>query len=223
MTPPTDNRHNNLAAVPPSTAERPALLTRARRLATFTIAWNIVEGAVALSAAWIAGSRALAGFGLDSALESISATILLWRLRVEQRDPARAERVEHIAVRAIGIGFIVLAGYVAFEAIRSLTLRQQPGTSTVGIGLTLVSLIVMPILATQKRIVAVALGSRAAKADSAQTWACTWLSAVVLVGLILNATLGWWWADPIAALIVVMFLLNEGREALTADHIDDCC
>lgn len=204
-------------------ATRNELLARAQRLGAFTVGWNAVEGVVAITAAWLAGSRALAGFGLDSAIESISASVLLWRLGAERRDRERAEQVERLATRLIGASFLVLAGFVAFEAVRSLAFGEEPGASPVGIGLTVVSLVAMPMLARRKRGVAVALGSRAAEADSAQTWACVWLSAVVLTGLVLNATLGWWWADPVAALGVVVLLVREGREALAADEIDDCC
>lgn len=202
---------------------RVGLLHRAQRLALFTVIWNVTEGAIAITAAWFAGSRALAGFGLDSAVESISASVLLWRLRAERRSPERVERVERVAVRAIGVSFLVLAAYVAFEAVRSLAFRYEPDAAPVGIVLALVSLIVMPILATRKRRVAVALGSKSAEADSAQTRACAYLSAVVVAGLVLNAALDWWWADPIAALGVVVFLILEGREALNAEHAEDCC
>lgn len=199
------------------------LLTWAQRLAAFTVAWNVVEGVVAIAAAWAAGSRALAGFGLDSAIESVSASILLWRLGAERRNPCRVDDVERVATRAIGGSFLLLAAYVAYEAVRSLALGEQPDATPVGIVLTLVSLVVMPLLARAKRRVAIEMGSRAARADSAQTLACAWLSAVVLAGLVLNATLNWWWADPIAALGVVVLLVREGREALTAEHLDDCC
>ncbi len=203
--------------------ERLDLLRRSQRLAAFTVAWNVTEGVVAIAAAWVAGSRALAGFGLDSAVESISASVLLWRLSTERRDPERVERVERIAVRAIGASFLVLAAFVGVEAIRSLAVRAEPDASPVGIALTLVSLVVMPLLAARKRRVAVALGSKAAQADSAQTRACAYLSAVVVAGLVLNAAFGWWWADPLAALGVVAFLVLESREALSAEHVDDCC
>jgi divalent metal cation (Fe/Co/Zn/Cd) transporter len=202
---------------------RDNLLRAAHRLALFTVTWNVIEGIVAITAAWVAGSRALAGFGLDSAVESISATVLLWRLGAERRDPQRVERVERVATRAIGASFLVLAAFVAVEAIRSLAIGDEPDASPVGIALTLVSLVVMPVLANRKRRVAIALGSRAAEADSAQTRACAYLSAVVVAGLVLNAAFGWWWADPIAALGVVVFLVLEGREALAAEHVDDCC
>jgi divalent metal cation (Fe/Co/Zn/Cd) transporter len=208
-----------LVADPP----RRDLLATARRLAAFTVGWNVVEGVIAIVAAWVAGSRALAGFGLDSGVESVSAAVLLWRLVVERRDPARAEAVERRALRVIGVSFLLLSAVVAVESVRSLVLRQEPEVSYAGIALTVVSLAVMPLLARRKRRVALALGSRAAEADSAQTSACAWLSAVVLVGLVLNAVFGWWWADPVAALGVVAFLLKEGREALTAEHVDDCC
>jgi len=198
-------------------------LRRARGLAAFTVVWNVAEGIVAIVAAVIAGSRALGGFGLDSAVESISATVLLWRIGAERRDPQKAERVERTAARLIGASFLVLAAFVGVEAIRSLVGGHEPEASPVGIGLTAVSLVVMPLLARRKLAVAIELGSRAAKADSAQTQACAWLSAVVLVGLVLNAGLGWWWADPVAALGVVALLVREGREALVAEHIDDCC
>lgn len=202
---------------------RSALLHQARRLAIFTVAWNLAEGAVAITAAVLAGSQALFGFGADSAIESISAAVLSWRLTTERRDPRRAEEVEHTALRAIGVSFLLLAAFVAFDASRALLVQDEPASSLVGIVLTGLSLIVMPWLAVRKRRVADELASRAAVADSQQTWACAWLSAVVLAGLVLNATLGWWWADPLAALVVVVVLVREGREALTAEHVDDCC
>lgn len=203
--------------------DRSDLLHRARRLAIFTVAWNIAEGAVAITAAVLAGSQALLGFGADSAIESISAAVLTWRLGAERRDPQRAEEVEQTALRVIGVSFLLLAAFVAFDAVRALAVQDEPASSMVGIVLTGLSLVVMPWLAVRKRRVADRLASRAAVADSQQTWACAWLSAVVLAGLVLNAWLGWWWADPVAALAVVVLLVREGREALTAQHVDDCC
>lgn len=197
--------------------DRPRLLAWATALAIFTIAYNLGEGAIAVTAALVARSQALLGFGFDSAVESISASVFLWRLRAERRDPERAERVEHQATRLIGISFFILAAVVAFEALRSLIRGEPPDASPVGIALTAASLIVMPILAWKKRQVATELDSRAGLADSAQTFACVYLSAVVLAGLILNSLLGWWWADPAAALGIVSLLLNEGREALFDD------
>jgi len=203
--------------------ERRTLLRRATRLAWFTVGWNIVEGIVAISAAVVAGSQALLGFGLDSGVESLSASVVLWRLYAERRDPERAEAVERRALQLIGVTFLVLAAFIAMDSIRALVGQHEPDASIVGIVLTSLSLLVMRWLARSKRQVGIAMGSRAVEADSAQTSACVYLSAVVLVGLVLNAVLGWWWADPLAALGVVMFLVREGREALNAEHADDCC
>jgi divalent metal cation (Fe/Co/Zn/Cd) transporter len=203
--------------------QRERHLRHALRLGYFTVAWNVTEGVVAIAAAVWAGSRALLGFGLDSGVESLSASVLIWRLRIEKRNPARAERVERQTLRLIGITFFVLAAFVGIESVRSLVASVEPEASPVGILLTVVSLIVMPVLARRKRQVATAMGSRAIEADSAQTRACAYLSVVVLLGLLLNGLFGWWWADPIAALFVVVFLVQEGREALSAEHVDDCC
>lgn len=202
---------------------RAELLRRAWWLALFTLVWNLVEGAVAVTAAAAAGSRALIGFGVDSFVESASATVLIWRLRVEQRSPERAEQVERLALRIIGYTFLALAALVGIESVRSLLAREQPDASVAGIVLTGVSLIVMPILARAKRRVGSELGARSVEADSRQTQACVYLSAVVLAGLASNAAFGWWWADPVAALGVVGFLTSEGRKALAAEHVDDCC
>ncbi len=202
---------------------RAALLRRAWWLAECTVAWNLAEGGVAVTAAASSGSRALAGFGVDSFVESASAAVLIWRLRAEQRSPERAEHVERRALRIIGVTFLALAGLVAIESTRSLLAGEQPDVSRVGIVLTIVSLIVMPVLARAKRSVGRQLGARSVEADSRQTQACVYLSAVVLAGLAANAAFGWWWADPVAALGVVAFLVSEGREALEAEHLDDCC
>jgi divalent metal cation (Fe/Co/Zn/Cd) transporter len=196
---------------------------RATRLGVFTVAWNVAEGAVALVAAGVAGSQALLGFGLDSGVESLSALILLWRLSVERRDPERAEHVERRAVRMIGVTFLVLASFVAADSIRSLAIRSEPEGSPIGIAVTAVSLVVMPLLARRKRAVGREMGSRAVESDSKQTSACAYLSAVVLVGLVANALFGWWWADPAAALVVVGFLVREGVDAMRAERVDTCC
>lgn len=205
------------------TDHRTALLRRAWWLAVFTVAWNLAEGAVAITAAAFADSRALIGFGVDSFVESASAAVLIWRLSVEQRSPERAEHVEQRALRIIGVTFLALAALVGIESGRSLIAGEQPDVSWAGIVLTIVSLIVMPVLAREKRRVGRQLGSRSVEADSQQTQACVYLSAVVLAGLAANAAFGWWWADPVAALGVVVFLVREGREALEAEHVDDCC
>lgn len=200
------------------TATRTDHLAHAQRLALLTVAWNLGEGAIAITAALVAHSGALLSFGLDSGIESLSATVLLWRLRAELRDPERAERVERVAERVIGVTFLVLAAYVAVDAITALARRDEPDASPVGLVLTALSLVVMPLLARRKRRVADALDSGAMRADAAQTLACVWLSGVVLLGLALNAALEWWWADPISALAVVLLLINEGRGAIVGDE-----
>jgi divalent metal cation (Fe/Co/Zn/Cd) transporter len=202
---------------------RSLLVRRATRLGWFTVGWNVAEGIIAITAALLAGSQALLGFGLDSGIESISASILLWRLYTERRDPERVEQVERRAVRLIGFSFLILAAFVGVDAIHSLVTASEPKSSPVGIVLTAFSLVVMPVLAFKKRQVGREMGSRSVETDSKQTSACAYLSAVVFVGLVLNASLGWWWADPLAALGVVVFLMREGREALGAEHVDDCC
>src|SRR5688500_1188960 len=173
--------------------DRRDLVRQALGLAWFTVVWHVAEGVVSITAAAGAGSRALLGFGFDSAVESLSAAVLIWRLQVERREPERAERVEQRALKLIGVTFFVLAAVVGFEAIRSLVVSAEPESSTVGIVLTVVSLAVMPVLAAKKRRIGLAMGSKAVEADSAQTSACAYLSAVVLAGLLLNATVRWWW------------------------------
>ncbi|MDF2733093.1 MAG: cation transporter, partial [Desertimonas sp.] len=180
-------------------------------------------GDIANSAALVAGSQSLLGFGLDSGVESLSGSVVLWRLYAERRDPHRAEAVERRALRLIGITFFVLAAFVAFESIRALVGQHEPDTSAVGIVVTALSIVVMQWLARAKRQVGIEMGSRAVQADSSQTSACVYLSIVVLAGLLLNAAFGWWWADPLAALAVVVFLVREGQEALAAEHADECC
>lgn len=176
----------------------------------------MLEAAVAVGAGVYAGSIALVGFGVDSLIESLSGGILLWRLRLHEAD----ERREQLALRLVGVSFLVLAAYVAVEAVKSLYLRELPEASIVGIALAALSLIVMPLLARAKRKVAARLQSRALHADSRQTDLCAYLSAILLGGLGLNALVGWWWADPVAALIMVPIIAREGVEALRGE---DCC
>lgn len=200
--------------------ERSDLVRRAAWLAFLTVAWNLAEGVIAITASIAANSDALLSFGLDSGIESLSGAIVLWRLFAERRDPERAEMVERRALRLIGITFFVLAAFVAVESTLSLVNNERPETSVVGIVLTAVSIVVMPVLAFRKRAVGVEMGSKAVIADSQQTFACVYLSAVVLAGLVLNAVAGWWWADPVAALAVVVFLVQEGREAFGGEDDD---
>jgi len=196
----------------------PALVRRGRLLEYLTIGWNLAEAAIAITAGLRAGSTALIGFGLDSLIESTSGSIMLWRLR----DGEAGERRERLALRWIGVSFVVLAAYVAIDAGWTLWQREFPDGSPVGIALALVSVIVMPILARAKRRVAVGLGSRSMHADSRQTDLCAYLSAILLGGLLLNALFGWWWADPVAALMMVPIIAREGIMALRGETCADC-
>jgi divalent metal cation (Fe/Co/Zn/Cd) transporter len=186
---------------------------RGRRLEYLTIGWNSLEGVVAVGAGAAAGSIALVGFGMDSVIEVSSGVIVLWRL-------ISGEHREKLALRLVGIGFLALSAYVAFDAIKSLALRELPGTSTVGIVIAALSLFVMPLLAREKRKVAVKINSRAMRADSRQTDICAYLSAILLAGLGLNYLFGWWWADPAAAFIMVPIIAREGIQALRGKT---CC
>lgn len=197
-------------------APHAANVRRGRRLEYFTIAWNSLEAIAAIGAGLFAGSVALVGFGVDSVIETSSGAILLWRLR----DGERGEEREGLALRLVGISFLFLAAYVAFDAVKSLVLREPPEASYVGICIAALSLLVMPLLARAKRRVAVAINSRAMKADSRQTDLCAYLSAILLAGLALNALFGLWWADPVAGLIMTPIIAKEGVEALRGET---CC
>ena len=199
-------------------ANRAELVKRGILLEYFTIGWNLLEGLVAVGAGIIAGSPSLVGFGFDSFIESTSGAALLWRLRVD--DEETRERREQIALRLVGASFLLLAAYVAYDSITTLIWRETPDSSLIGIALLVVSLIVMPVLARSKRRVAVQIKSRALEADSKQTDLCVYLSAISLGGLGLNAALGWWWADPIAALIMIPIIVNEGINGLRGEA---CC
>lgn len=192
--------------------DRVSLIKRARLLEYFTIGWNLIEGIVAVGSGIVAASPSLVGFGIDSFIESTSATALLWRLRSD--DEETRERREQIALRLVGASFILLAAYVAYDSITSLVWRELPDASYVGITLLLVSLVVMPVLASRKRSVAKLLNSRSLEADSKQTDLCVYLSAISLAGLGLNALFGWWWADPVAALAMVPLIAYEGQQAV---------
>lgn len=178
-----------------------------------TLGWNCVEAVVAIISGIVAGSIALVGFGLDSVIEMSSGAALLWRLRSDA-DEHRRERVERIALRLVGLSFVLLALYVALDAGKSLWHHERPEESLPGIIIAALSLAVMPILARAKRRVAAGIDSGAMQADSRQTDICAYLSAILLAGLLLNATLGWWWADPVAGLIMVPIIAKEGLEAL---------
>lgn len=205
------------------TPTRAALLTRGLRLESLTVGWNVAEGLIAVAAGLAAGSIALIGFGVDSFVESISGAVLIWRLRAEAVGGADDERIEYVerrASRLVALSFVILAAYVGFEAIRTLLVQERPDASPVGIALMALSLVVMLWLARAKRETGEALGSRALIADSNQTFACWYLSATTLAGLVLNAAFALWWADPIAALVIVVFLVREAREAWEGEEHD---
>jgi divalent metal cation (Fe/Co/Zn/Cd) transporter len=203
-------------------AARVGLLRRALRLEFLTVGWNLVEGTIAVLAALAAGSVALMGFGIDSFVESASGGVLVWRLLAERRGISleRTEELDRRAHRLVGVFLFLLAAYVALDAGLALWHRERPEVSLVGIVLTLVSLGAMVWLARAKRRTAAALKSRALEADAFQTTACWWLSLITLAGIGLNGALGWWWADPVAALGVSFLLVREGNEAWQGE---DCC
>jgi len=201
--------------------QRTNIVSRGIRLEYITVGWNVVEGAVAVLAGLLAGSVALVGFGVDSAIESSSGAVLLWRLRAEQTGK-NIERAEQTALKLVGASLLLLAAYVTFNAIKTLVTREQPQRSILGIVLSVLSLIVMPLLARAKRRTAAELNSAALHADSRQTSICAYLSAILLGGLLLNAALGWWWADPVAALAMVPIIVQEGGEALKGETCTDC-
>jgi divalent metal cation (Fe/Co/Zn/Cd) transporter len=206
------------AANPALPAAPPSLLRRGRRLEWFTLAWNSLEAVIATGAGGISGSPSLVGFGVDSIIENLSAVTLLWRLR-DGEDRERERR----ALRVVGVSFLLLAAYVTWESARDLLQRHAPEVSYPGIAIAALSLIVMPLLARSKRRVAAQLTSRALQADSRQTSLCAYLSAILLGGLVLNALLGWWWADPVAGLLMAPIIVREGVEALRGEKCDDCC
>ena len=198
-------------------------MRRGRMLAWFTIVWNAIEGVAGIAAGIAAGSIALIGFGVDSYVEVFAGSVIIWRLSKERHGEAVSEAAEQRAVRLIALTFLFLAVGVGVESIRRLASGERPDESWFGIGLAVVSLVVMPLLARAKRRVGERLGSRAVTADATETMLCVWLSAILLVGLGANAAFGWWWADPLAALGVVYVAAREGIEHWRAEELDDCC
>jgi divalent metal cation (Fe/Co/Zn/Cd) transporter len=216
----------------PSPARRDALTRRIRLLVAATIAYNVVEAVVAITAGTIASSTALIGFGLDSVVEVSSAAAVAWQFSAA--DHALREARERTTLRIIAVSFFVLAAYVTVDAARALTGAGEAERSVPGIVLAALSVAVMPFLSAAQRRAGRELGSASAVADSRQTLLCTYLSAVLLVGLVLNATLGWAWADPIAALVIAAIAVKEGRDAwqgkgccapsaMPARAVDDAC
>ncbi|EFL21752.1 putative cation efflux family protein [Streptomyces himastatinicus ATCC 53653] len=194
-----------------SPARRDVLAKRIRLLVAATISYNVVEAIVAITAGTLASSAALIGFGLDSVIEVSSAAAVAWQFSA--REHAVRQAREKTALRLIAVSFFALAAYVGVDAVRALTGTGQAGHSTPGIVIAALSLAVMPFLSAAQRKAGREIGSASAVADSQQTLLCTYLSAVLLVGLVLNATLGWSWADPVAALVIAAIAVKEGRNA----------
>ena len=201
---------------------RPALVRRSLFLNYVTIAYNAVEAVISIAAGLVAGSVALVGFGVDSAIELTASGAAQWRLRVDHHE-GRRMHIERRTRRIIGVCFLVLAGYIGIDAAAALWQREAPDRSLLGLVILTGSLIVMPWLARQKRAVARALSSRALQADAMQTSLCAYLSAIALVGVGLNALLSWWWADPVAALAMTPIIVKEGVSGLRGEkECDDC-
>jgi divalent metal cation (Fe/Co/Zn/Cd) transporter len=201
------------------TIARQIMSQRGKRLEYFTIAWNGLEGLIAVVAGVVAGSISLVGFGMDSFIEVISGATLLWRMSVDS-DVEWRERNEKLSLRIVGICFVALALYITYNAVSGLIRHATPERSILGIVLACVSLIAMPILSRAKKRVGTALNSAAMSADARQTDFCAYLSAILLAGLLLNAVLGWWWADQLAALIMAPIVANEGRKGIKGET---CC
>ena len=200
-----------------ASGERRRLVRRAQILAWASLAWMTAEGVVAVTAGILAGSIALIGFGIDSAIEGIASVIIIWRFWGAR---AMSERAERRAQKLVAVQFFVLAPYVGIEAVRTLVTSSEPQVSYLGIGLTAVSAVFMPFFGIAKQRVAVRLNSRATMGEGAQNMLCAYLSVAVLAGLALNAALGWWWADPLAALVIAGVAVREGLEAWRGE---DCC
>lgn len=204
--------------------DRAGLVRRGLRLGYFTVVYNSFEAIIALGAGVLAGSVALVGFGADSLIEVTAGVTALWRLGRDV-DPLRREHAERLTLRIVGFCFLALAVYVTWDSLKAVLGHEAPEESVTGIGLAAVSLVVMPLLARAKRKVALAMRSGALVAEAKQTALCTWLSAILLGGLVLNALFGWWWADPVAALAMVPIIAREGWEGIRGRSAcgDDCC
>ena len=200
-------------------AHRQAVGQRGKSLEYFTIGWNTLEGLVAVVAGALAGIISLVGFGIDSFIEVTSGMVLLWRMSVDA-DAEKRERSETLSLRLVGVCFLALALYVSYESVSDLVRRKAPEHSIPGIVLACISLVVMLLLSRAKKRVGNELGSAAMNADAKQTDFCVYLSAILLAGLLLNITLGWWWADPFAALVMVPINAEEGIDGIRARA---CC
>lgn len=204
------------------TLNRQTITRRGKWLSYFTIAWNSLEGLIAVIAGTVAGSISLVGFGIDSFIEVTSGTTLLWRMTVDA-DAQSRERNEKLSLRIVGICFFLLAVYIAYESCSDLVARKVPEHSIAGIILACISLVVMPILSRAKKKIGYELRSAAMNADARQADFCMYLAAILLGGLLLNAALGWWWADPAAALIMVPIIAKEGLDGIRGKACCDPC
>lgn len=203
------------------TTDRTALVRRGIALSWITIGYNLLEAIISIGAGIIARSVALVGFGIDSAIEVSASIAAQWRLRADM-DVIKRARAERLAARIIGILFLLLAVYVAYDSIDALWHHEPPERSTIGVFVLILSVVVMPLLARAKRRIADALGSRALRADATQTSLCAYLSIIALGGVALNWLLAWWWADPVAALIMVPIITKEGIEGIRSESCEDC-
>ena len=208
-------------APPPPRRGRREALRGALVLEIASLGYNVVEAGVGIVAGVAAGSVALLGFGLDAVVESASAGVLIWRLGTERRGRRTAEEAERRAIRLVALAFFALALYIGGRALFDLANGTRPEETNVGLVLAVVSLLVMPVLARAKRRAARELDSRSLEGDSAQTMLCTYMSAILLVGLVANSVAGWWWADPVAALVIAGLAAREGRELWVTEDV--CC
>ena len=204
-------------------ADRARLQRRGVRLEWFTVTWNVLEAAVAITAGVIAGSVALVGFGIDSGIEVVAASALLWRFRQAGVDATDEEHgaAERRALYVISVTFFLLAAYIVVEGVGALVSNEEPGTSTAGLVLSIVSVVVMPTLAFAKQKTGRALGSRALEADAIETWVCAYLSLALLAGVGFHLAFGWWWADPVGALAMLPVILWQGWETLEDARDED--
>lgn len=211
-----------MTVILPTPEARQAAVIRSRRLNRLTIGWNLAEGVIAVTAGAIAGSVSLVGFGLDSGIEVSAAVVLAWRLSKE-RDRGCMEDFDKRATRLIALSFAALAVYVGFESVRHLVIGARPDASVVGIVVAGLSVVAMPVLARAKRRLAPVLGSQAVASEADQTRLCAMLSGVLLVGLVLNAALGWWWADAVAGLGIAALAGLESVNTWRAEALTDTC
>ena len=205
--------------MPVAEQDRYALVVSGKHLEYFTILWHLAEGVISLAAGLASGSLSLVGFGVDSLIELASGMAVLWRMTVDGKVEHR-ERNEKLALQLIGGSFIALAAYLIFESVASLVGRRAPEPSVPGMVIAVLSLVVMPLLSRAKRNIAAQLKSPAMKADATQADFCAYLSAILLIGLLVNFRFGWWWADPLAALVMAVIIGNEGIKSSLGES---CC